>query len=291
MYQYLKSIGFGKYKTRKEINELICFVKENANYKTEYDLNEKESICLYEKEAGEGFGIAVVEIQDESGYKMIDAFYPYVRGMNFLYHEDPEFEKFRGREEYACICDENNLGIPLIFHINNIIEYLRFKRNGETGAINSMTLSGIATKGTVILPIEKNEYQERAEQRENELRNQRIDAAKAGDVEAMEQLTLEDMDTYTMVSSRSRKEDLFTIVSSYFMPYSVECDKYSVLGEIKEVTEVKNRLTEEELFYISLECNSLQIEFTIAKTEIVGIPVKGRRFKGNIWLQGEIDIL
>ena len=54
MYQYLKSIGFGKYKTRKEINELICFVKENANYKPEYDLNEKESICLYEKEAGEG---------------------------------------------------------------------------------------------------------------------------------------------------------------------------------------------------------------------------------------------
>lgn len=31
-----------------------------------------------------------------------------------------------------------------------------------------------------------------------------IDAAKAGDIEAMEQLTLEDMDTYTAVSSRSK---------------------------------------------------------------------------------------
>ena len=51
-----------------------------------------------------------------------------------------------------------------------------------------------------------------------------IDAAKAGDIEAMEQLTLEDMDTYTAVSSRSKKEDLFTIVTSYFMPQSVECD-------------------------------------------------------------------
>ena len=45
-----------------------------------------------------------------------------------------------------------------------------------------------------------------------------IDAAKAGDVEAMEQLTLEDMDTYTLVSNRSKKEDIFTIVNSYFMP-------------------------------------------------------------------------
>lgn len=36
-----------------------------------------------------------------------------------------------------------------------------------------------------------------------------IDAAKAGDIEAMEQLTLEDMDTYTAVSSRSKKRKIY----------------------------------------------------------------------------------
>ena len=118
-----------------------------------------------------------------------------------------------------------------------------------------------------------------------------IDAAKAGDVDAMEQLTLEDMDTYTLVSSRSKKEDIFTIVTSYFMPYTVECDKYSILGNIIDVTEIQNKMTGEELYYISLECNSIQIEFVIAKSDIIGMPEAGRRFKGYIWLQGEVDCL
>ena len=46
----------------------------------------------------------------------------------------------------------------------------------------------------IILPVEKDEFQEREERKGNELRNEMIDAAKAGDIEAMEQLTLEDMD-------------------------------------------------------------------------------------------------
>lgn len=78
-----------------------------------------------------------------------------------------------------------------------------------------------------------------------------IDAAKAGDIEAMEQLTLEDMDTYTAVSSRSKKEDLFTIVTSYFMPHSVECDKYSVLGKIINVMEAEQQNERDILLFIS----------------------------------------
>ena len=106
----------------------------------------------------------------------------------------------------------------------------------------------MSKKGMIILPVEKDEFQEREERKGNELRNEMIDAAKAGDIEAMEQLTLEDMDTYTAVSSRSKKEDLFTIVTSYFMPHSVECDKYSGLGKIINVMEMPNSRTK-EIFY------------------------------------------
>ena len=114
----------------------------------------------------------------------------------------------------------------------------------------------MSKKGMIILPVEKDEFQEREERKGNELRNEMIDAAKAGDIEAMEQLTLEDMDTYTAVSSRSKKEDLFTIVTSYFMPHSVECDKYSVLGKIINVMEMQNSRTKEIFYYLSVECNS-----------------------------------
>ena len=37
--------------------------------------------------------------------------------------------------------------------------------------------------------------------------------------------------------------------------------------------------------------NSIQIEFTIAKEDLMGEPKVGRRFKGILWLQGEVDCL
>lgn len=289
MYQFLKGTGFGKFNTYKKQDFLKKYVINHSTRKREISLNEDETICISEKDTGSGIGIAVIEIINKEGDSCINSFFPYVKGLNYLYYANPEFEKFTDRFSYACICDENNLGIPLIFHVNNIIDYLYSRKN--MSEINSMVLSGIASKGVVILPIEKNEYQERKEKRENELRNKKIDAAKAGDIEAMEELTLEDMDTYTMVTGRSKKEDIFTIVTSYFMPYTVECDKYSVLGDILSVSEIKNQLTQEELYYISIDCNSIQIEFTIAKSEITGIPDVGRRFKGYIWLQGEVDYI
>ena len=116
-----------------------------------------------------------------------------------------------------------------------------------------------------------------------------IEAARAGDQEAIERLTLDDMDTYNMVTNRSRKEDIFTIVTSYFMPYSVECDKYSVLGIITDSRIINNKVTGESMYYISMECNSIEIDFVISRENLLGEPAVGRRFKGNIWLQGEVE--
>lgn len=291
MHQYLKAIGFRQYNTKKKIRELADYVTKNFDRKDSVLINEKETLLIYEKDFSEATGIAVTAIEDTEGYLELDSVFPYVKGMNCLFHENLEFERHTGNQEYSCICDENNLGIPLIFHVNNIVEYLKRKHGIFEEEFNTMILSGLSSKGMIILPIETDECQKRREQQGNEIRNQMIDAAKAGDVEAMEQLTLEDMDTYNLVSSRSKKEDIFTIVTSYFMPYTVECDKYSVLGNIIDVSTMTNKMTGESFYYISLECNSIQIEFTIAKEDMTGIPEVGRRFKGYIWLQGEVDCL
>jgi hypothetical protein len=53
-----------------------------------------------------------------------------------------------------------------------------------------------------------------------------------GDEDAMEKLTMEDMDTYAAISRQIQTQDVYSIVDSYFMPYGVECDMYSVMGEI-----------------------------------------------------------
>ena len=116
-----------------------------------------------------------------------------------------------------------------------------------------------------------------------------IAAARKGDEDAIEMLTMEDMDMYSTISRKIQKEDVFSIVDTYFMPYGVECDHYSVLGEIMECTRVRNRFTGEEIFLLKICCNELTFDVAINIIDMLGEPKVGRRFKGTIWLQGFIN--
>ena len=79
------------------------------------------------------------------------------------------------------------------------------------------------------------------------------------------------------------------MVDSYFMPYGVECDQYSVLGEIKETRTVENFLTKEKVYIMRISCNDLEFDLCINDEDLLGEPAVGRRFKGNIWMQGYIN--
>mgnify|MGYP002508965657 CR=1 FL=1 len=57
-------------------------------------------------------------------------------------------------------------------------------------------------------------------------RNQLIAAARKGDEDAIESLTLEDMDIYSTISKKILTEDVFSLVDTYFMPYGVETAIY-----------------------------------------------------------------
>ncbi len=57
----------------------------------------------------------------------------------------------------------------------------------------------------------------------------------------MESLTMEDMDTYSMISQRIVTDDVLTIVDSYFMPYGIECDQYHVMGDIQDIEKTVNK--------------------------------------------------
>ena len=86
----------------------------------------------------------------------------------------------------------------------------------------SVTLSGLARTGTILLPVWKSEGQEIQNRMDAANRGRLIAAAKNGDEEAMESLTIEDMDTYAMISKRIENEDIYSIVDTYFMPYGME---------------------------------------------------------------------
>ncbi len=52
---------------------------------------------------------------------------------------------------------------------------------------------------------------------------------------------------------------------------------------------VKNKVTGEEIFIMSLCCNDLNLQVCINGKDLTGEPAIGRRFRGDIWLQGYVN--
>ena len=152
--------------------------------------------------------------------------------------------------------------------------------------VESVNLTGLAAEGKVLLPLHKTRKQIEMAKVAARDRNNLLEAAKKGDEDAMETLTIEDIDLYSQVSRRAMKEDLYSIVDSTFMPSGIECDQYSIIGEITKIDPKENRVTGEKVYDLTISCSDMLFHVGIAQKDLMGEPKVGRRFKGQIWMQG-----
>ncbi len=290
MHKYMRAIGFSKIKNRKELQNLITDIIVNADERA-YTSNGNETILAeFCKDFAENIGIAVCGEFDSEDKFSFDYYYPYLRGTEISSEEDVSVERHAGTESYAGICDDIKVGVSLIFYLQNMIPYVK-SRNSKRLPINgtTLTLSALSLQGKIMMPIIKNEKDKKIIKKASNDRNSLIAAARRGDEDAIESLTLEDMDTYTIISKKIQKEDVFTLVDTYFMPYGVECDQYSILGEILDCNKVINKLTLETIYQMTISCNELIFNLCINEEDLYGEPQIGRRFKGSIWMQGYIN--
>ena len=88
---------------------------------------------------------------------------------------------------------------------------------------------------------------------------------------------------------RYKSEDLYSIVETSLVPYGIECDKYQIVAEILSVNEKVNNFTNEKLYEMRVQTMGLEFPVMINEKDLDGEPLPGRRFRGVIWLLGEID--
>ncbi len=290
MHKYLRAIGFSEYTDRQKMKEMIADIVLSATTRA-YTTN-ADDLLLGEfcKDYGEGIGMAVCGQFDDSDKFIYDYYYPYLRGTGISSEEDVSVERHAAKESYAGICDDSKVGVSLIFYLQNMIPYVKAQVTKQLPIRGTtVTLSALSLQGTIMMPIQKNEEQKKQVKKESTNRRNLIAAARKGDEEAIETLTFEDMDIYTTISKKIQKEDVFSLVDTYFMPYGVECDQYSILGEILDVHPIRNKMTGEELYHMTVNCNELTFDLCINQEDLYGEPAAGRRFKGTIWLQGYIN--
>lgn len=290
MHKYIKAIGFHDLTLEKEVNMLLEDVKNNCSSVKKSPLEESLELYEFSKEYGDGIGISTYYQIDSDGHSQREYYVPYFKGTGITSYSDIIVEHRSDREAYIGICEDSRIGVSMIFHLQNCMEYLQEMEMGQIPKRStSLTLSGLAVSGTILLPIMKN--QEQIDEKKEESRNRMmlLSAAREGNTDAIESLTLDDLDIYTQVSQRIRNEDIYSIVDTYLMPYGVECDQYSIMGEILDLNYCTNELTGKEVCKMTLDVNELKFDVCVPTEKLTGEPAIGRRLKANIWMQGYIN--
>lgn len=290
MHKYLSAIGFKQIQSREQLNRLLEYAE--TTFQSEKTVKVKENTELSErvKYFTKDMGLMVCGTYDQKDQYEREYYIPFFEGKGRKKFDNLEIERHISRNSYAGACEYPGIGITIIYYLQNAVEYLselnfsQFRKDSV-----SLTLSGLASEGKVLLPVmqEKQSFIEKEEslQRHRKL----IKEARSGDESAIESLTTQEMDTYSMISKRIETEDVFSIVSTCFMPCGLECDQYSVLGEILHYEKRENALTKEQLYVITVECNGLEFDICINQEDLIGELDVGRRLKADIWLQGRIN--
>ena len=288
MHKFLRAIGFSNIR-KKDLEIILKEIIEHPEIMRITKDSHGNEFAELSRTFGNGIGILVRGSYGEEDNFEINYYVPFVVSEEITTQEQIDIEKHAEKESYAGVCDEVRLGVTLIFYLQNVVDFLsEYRNNIHTKEIKGASLSALSVDGKILLPIQQKVLEKQTANNKSENRQRLIAEAREGNEEAIENLSIQDLDMYSQISKRIKKEDVFSIVTTSFMPYGIESDQYSILGEIQNVEMIKNSITGENVYAMEIECNDLHFKVTINEKDLLGEPAIGRRFKGNIWMQGTV---
>ena len=292
MHKYFRAIGFSEPMKARDTYNLIDDVLEKAEHRSYITDPSDEDAMLAELRVdyGNGYGVCAVGVFDEDNDFSGEALFPYFISESVSSIEQVSVEERIEGHTYAGVVDDLSVGTTLIFRLINSVEFLKYGApQMERIPGTSVCLSGLCISGTVMLPILKTEEEIEDTREKDMARRNLMNMARSGDEDAMKNLTMQDMDMYAVIMDKLQEDDIYTLVDSTFMPTGVECDLYSILGEIQRCVWTKNPVTEEEVWILTVMCGDLLFKVCINAGDLYGEPAAGRRFKGVVWMQGLIN--
>ncbi len=286
----ITAIGFSKIEDEDKLQQIVKEILDKPTKQLASKTKDKQILGEYYKKYGENTYLMVrilVRSEEKDAKIEVEQCEPYVEASHFINVEELVVESIDDDYSYYAVCEEKETGMPFIFWVQNIIDYIEAQE--ENKEFNKVKVVGLATEGTIILPIERDEEEESIEREEREKFKIMVQRARTGDEEAKELLEKEEKELDEQLKERMLEEDFLSIMSGYFVPTTLEDAIYAILGEIKEIHERKNIKTKEEMYLFVLNVNDMPLEVMINKKTLVGKPSVGMRFMGTCWLQGTVD--
>ena len=319
MHKYLRAVGFSQYEKKSQVDS---FFKENLKeeHLTSTYITQDMRLCgQYNIPVCNGAGISVIGEQEKDQLALIDFYYPYLKGYDYTLIQECTIEKHSDKESYAGIIDDYRLGIALIFYLTNGNVYNSLIKTHKISdiKIDKIYLSALSVSGRIILPIDKkelsgNEFSDKDKVNPNYEYDEDYDEDDEDDDAPITTRIIGDMDDFSeglgkpisigigiklprnpigYQENRLKNEDLYSIVETSLVPYGIECDKYQIVAEILSVNRKVNQYTDETLVEMRVDTMGLQFNLMINENDLEGEPLPGRRFRGVIWLLGEVEFL
>ena len=274
------------YKKKNEVKELLDKTqRENIASARISVTTEKERLWEIRKDLSPSVGLCIFGYLENLGIFVREGYFPYIKDTAVSSTAKCSIERHIDSTVYSGMIDDNRLGMSLIFRLSNSFDYL----DNISTRIKSTVLYGFCADGKILLPIKKTLVEIENSKQRSQDRTLLIEAAKRGDENAIDTLTTDEALLYSTLNDRIQTEDVYSIVDTLFMPYGMENDIYSIVGNILDIKEEENILTNEKILILKVECSDIELRIAIKKEDLQGEPMVGRRFKGNIWLHGKIN--
>lgn len=292
MHSYLRAIGFSKLKNKSEQNKLITAALNDSTERREIEIGSDTRLVQINRCFGGNLGLYIIGEYDSENIFNIEHSFPYCIGSYITNQMDLQIEPHTDKEAYSAISEDYNLGMTLIYNLQNILDYVHstwlndYYKTPNKVKFGALSIEGRILYGVhldhIVCPYDKQPISSKD-------RRNLIAKAKSGDMDALENLTIDDMDTFSLVSKRIKEEDLLTVVETYFMPYGIDNEHYSILGIIQNIEQITNEFSDEMVYNLTILCNDIILNVGINSLDLQGEPKVGRRFKGIIWLQGQVE--
>lgn len=293
MHEYMRAIGLTDDRlTEYDVGRLCDSVYEKFDrMETVRDDEKKVNFLELTRDFGKGFGLKVLGRQDRSGFHRT-SYYPYVMGTDSGSEGSVGIQKKTNGDSYIGVCNDGRVGAPLIFTLQNPGVYLRgLKEDPGHQYRVTTTFSALSLSGRILLPTRSRARQLSWEPSEwEEERINTIELAKMGDSKAIQNVTLQNLELYSMVQQRiADGEDILSIVDTYFIPYGMESDQYHILANIRRVIPARSTVTGELVYRMQLNIDGLYMDMCIRGADLEGYPTAGMRFRGDVWIQGRLN--
>ena len=294
MWNYLCAIGFKGVQSapEKKLWSILSAASKEPSYERTFTLPETGGVRRMAcREFDGGIGLA------QGGYVTGERFrrmsyYPYVSGTTLTKAEKIEIYPRHDGISVLGVWDYAAFGCTTIFHVVNAWDHMqRLPLSGKELKTKGVRLSALCAGGMVLIPMDKTEDDRKFQKKYLETLHRDEEAWVNGDDGAASRRVIRQNDISGRAAMRMFGiDDIYTMIDTFFLPEGFESDTYQILGDITAARQVINSMTEEHVWILDVSVCGTIITVAVGASDLRGEPAIDRRFRGNIWLQGYIEV-